>query len=57
MPVQKHPLPQGEGGGEGGPQGDNVLILNPLILTFSLREKGYVDFLDGHYLDDTGGGP
>jgi len=25
-----------------------LLILNPLILTFSLREKGYVEFLDGH---------
>ena len=29
---------------------NNILILYPLILTFSLREKGLMVFPDGHYL-------
>jgi len=28
------------------------MILNPLILTFSRREKEYVEFLDSHWLID-----
>jgi len=31
-----------------GKKGDNLLIVNPLILSFSLREKGYVKFPDRH---------
>jgi len=29
---------------------NNILILYPLILTFSLREKGLMVFPDGHKL-------
>jgi len=31
---------------------NNIVILYPLILTFSLREKALMVFPDGHYLSD-----
>jgi hypothetical protein len=39
-------LPLGEGWGEGSKSSTNVFDLIPLILTFSLREKGLPDLLN-----------
>jgi len=45
--VQK-PLSLRERAGVREQKADNLLIINPLILAFSLREKGCVEFLDRH---------
>lgn len=45
MRVTTPPLPSGEGWGEGSYMHHNGMILIPLILPFSLREKGRIFFV------------